>query len=140
MTCCFVALFLAACLSPARGQGSVYNLLKEVTGFSDHDFNVLAETIRTYGTMRMDILRTTNLDVARRIRIFNRRYDSLSHRERSFLDKMFNYAVSERIDGEPQSQTWSRFQIHYRNLSPPLCSSLLAEFPAFSQLGGLSFY
>ncbi|RCN43856.1 hypothetical protein ANCCAN_10128 [Ancylostoma caninum] len=107
MSRCFLTVFLAVGLTPVRGQGSVYTLLKDVTEFSDYDFDVLRETILEHGLPRVDMIRTTNPEVARKIEDFNARYDTLLYSGKRFIDQLFAYAVRERIRGESRSTTWN---------------------------------
>ncbi|KAL6726231.1 hypothetical protein Aduo_008223 [Ancylostoma duodenale] len=134
MSRCFLTILLAVSLTPVWGEESVYSLLKNVTGLNDDDFNVLSETIRIYGAPKVDILRKRHPDVARKIEAFNRQYDSLSFIGKRFIDKMFAYAVRERLYGESSSTMWKRLKYHFSRLDRRQCGLLIAKFSALREL------
>ncbi|ETN71827.1 hypothetical protein NECAME_04571 [Necator americanus] len=117
--------------------GSVYELMKDATGFSDNDIYLLAKVIRMYGHRNVDILKQVNLRLYEKIRDFNhRKYDILSSKSQDFINKMFEGAVGE-YDRRPSYYTWPRLQTDFRALDSRYCIELITTFPALSRLDGI---
>ncbi|KAK6744864.1 hypothetical protein RB195_011528 [Necator americanus] len=135
MAIAVTAILLTSFLAPAISQGSVYELMKDATGFSDNDIYLLAKVIRMYGHRNVDILKHVNLRLYEKIRDFNhRKYDILSSKSQDFINKMFEGAVGE-YDRRPSYYTWPRLQTDFRALDSRYCIELITTFPALSRLG-----
>ncbi|ETN71828.1 hypothetical protein NECAME_04572 [Necator americanus] len=102
-------------------SGSVYELMKSVSGFTVSDLDILFDFIDKFGRWRS--------------RDFTHKYDHRSSEGKGFIDKIFRGAHDEHVLKVPSYITWRRLQSQFRSLDSSDCTDLVKTFPALSKLG-----
>ncbi|KAK6744868.1 hypothetical protein RB195_011532 [Necator americanus] len=134
MASTFKAILLTSFLGSVSSQGSVYELMKSVSGFTVSDLDILFDFIDKFGRWNLGPFERFP-GFYQRSRDFTHKYDHRSSEGKGFIDKIFRGAHDEHVLKVPSYITWRRLQSQFRSLDSSDCTDLVKTFPALSKLG-----
>ncbi|KAK6744942.1 hypothetical protein RB195_011576 [Necator americanus] len=135
MVIILAAILLTSFLVPVFSAGSVYQLMKEISTFTDSDIYTFFEIFGPYGSGNIDIVQYTNPSLHLKIRAFNYKYDRLNYVGQDFIRELVRLAVEEHRRRLSSYIAWESLRNQFRSLDPTLCMDLTAFFAALDKLG-----